>query len=362
MTDKVLIIYTGGTIGMIPSGKGYIPDKDFPEKIKADIGLINDEIIPAFDIKSMEPLLDSSNMMPDDWNLIAGEIEAVKDAYRAFIVLHGTDTMAYTASVLGFMLQGLDKTVIITGSQIPYSQVRNDARVNLISSLIICGNDAYNIPEVCLYFNNKLFRGCRTTKIDATHFGAFDSPNYPPLAEIGLNIDVRKHRSFQVNIKKDLLKDRHKAHSAQFDSIVRNFHKFKKNPEYEVGILRLFPGISARYVEHILTPQLKGLVIEAFGVGNGPTREKNRPLFELLQKVTKKPDTVIVAVTQCLKGTVILDEYAASLKDAGVISGYDMTVEAAFAKLYYLISYTGHDLKEVKTLMQENLIGELTRV
>ncbi len=353
MNSKVLIIYTGGTIGMIPSEKGFIPDPDFPKKIIKDLGQIKDEQIPPFDIISMSPLLDSSNMTPADWNKIAKVIDKNKNNYQGMIVLHGTDTMAYTASVLGFMLQGLNNSIILTGSQIPYSQVRNDARDNLLTSLIICGN--YDIPEVSVYFNNKLFRGCRSTKIDATRFGAFDSPNYPVLAEVGVNIGLRKKRSFNIDLREDLINDKLKKQAP-----VYYFEQDEDERDYEVGVLRLFPGISADFVYHILQPKLKGLVIEAYGVGNGPTKEKNPEFFKVLSEATKNDDTVIVAVTQCLRGEVILDEYATSLKSAGVISGHDMTVEAALAKLYYLISKEKLNMKEVKKLMQKNCIGELT--
>lgn len=353
MKKKVLVIYTGGTIGMVPSENGYRPDPDFPVKIKTDIGRISDSKIPEFDIKTMEPLLDSSNMDPNDWDRIAAEIDKEKANYRGFIVLHGTDTMAYTASALGFMLKGLNNTIIVTGSQIPYCQVRTDARENLISALLICGN--YDIPEVTLYFNNKLLRGCRTTKVDATYFDAFDSPNYPPLAEIGVNINLKRQWSMDISI--------HRKNISEKLAKTKPVHYFKmpgEEKEFEVGVLRLFPGISARFVKQILDPKLKGLVLESYGVGNGPTQKNNPELFKVIKEATRNPDTVIVAVTQCLRGSIILGEYAASLKEAGVVSGYDMTVEAALAKLYFLISKKKYNLKEVKKLISKNLIGELT--
>ena len=338
---------------MIPGKSGYIPDPDFPEKIRQDIGKIKDPMVPEFEIKSMAPLLDSSNMCPDDWDRIAREIDNEKANYGGFIVLHGTDTMAYTASALAFMLKGLNNNIIITGSQIPYCQVRNDARENLISSLIICGN--YEIPEVALYFNNKLLRGCRSTKVDATCFDAFDSPNYPLLAEIGVNINLKRQWSMDISINESHISDK-----LSKTTPVEYFNMPGRDKEFEVGVLRLFPGISARFVQQILDPKLKGLVLESYGVGNGPTKENNPELFKVIREATSKPDTVIVAVTQCLRGSIILGEYAASLKEAGVISGYDMTVEAALAKLYFLISKQKYDLQDVNRLMQENLIGELT--
>lgn len=347
---KVLILFTGGTIGMMPSEKGYVPNPDFPKMIEENFGRIDDLMIPQFDILSLEPLLDSSNMQPADWDRIARVIDREKDNYGGFIVLHGTDTMAYTASVLGFMLRGLDRNIIVTGSQIPYGQLRNDARENLITSLIICGN--YDVPEVALYFDNKLMRGCRTTKTDASDLDAFDSPNYPPLAKVGVNITAVRHSNIDIDFNEEhLYNEETKTRPVYF------FSSDKK--EYEVGVIRLFPGISPNFLRSILSPELKGLVIEAYGTGNGPTKENAPELFEIISEACK--NTVIVAVTQCLRGTISPGTYAASLKEAGVISGYDMTVEAALAKLYYLISKMKHNLPEVKRLMKKNLIGEFTK-
>ena len=348
------MLYTGGTIGMKPSDIGYVPDPEFPEKVKEQIGSIKNQKIPEFDIISFNPLLDSSNMTPSEWDKIAAVIHENFDDYSGFIVLHGTDTMAYTASALSFLLPNLTKNVIVSGSQIPFCEIRNDARENLITSLIICGN--YDIPEVSLYFNNKLFRGNRTTKVDATHLSAFDSPNYPPLAEIGINIDLTKKTTFNIEVSEQLLlKPEHEKEPIHFFSQHNNDVK-----DYEVGVLKLFPGISANFLKSILKPPLKGLVLEAFGVGNGPTKETNPELFDVIYNATHYQDIVIVAVSQCVKGVVYLDGYAASLKAAGVVSGYDMTLEAALAKMYYLFSHKEYGTEKVKTKMMTNLRGEVS--
>lgn len=348
---KILIIYTGGTIGMKQTPKGYEPDENFPEKIRKDIQEIDDPQMPEFDIISMDPLLDSSNMNPDNWDKIAMLIDEHRRKYKGFVILHGTDTMAYTASALGFMLNGINNNVIITGSQVPYSRVRNDARENLISSLIICGN--FSIPEVALYFNNKLLRGCRSTKSDASSFDAFESPNYPPLADIGVDINLKRQWSYSINLKDELIQDKLKRTKP-----IEYFYYNQQKVPGEIAVLKLFPGISARFVEHIITEEVKAVVIEAYGAGNGPTQSINPALFNALKNASEH--TVLVAVTQCLKGSVHLDSYAASLKAAGVISGHDMTLEAAVSKLYYLISKQGYDLNKVKSLMEKDLIGELT--
>lgn len=349
--NKILIIYTGGTIGMIPTNNGYEPDPDFPTRIREDIGNIKDAQLPEFDIISLDPLLDSSNMNPNNWDKIARVIDKEKRKYKGFVVLHGTDTMAYTASALGFMLSGINNNVIITGSQVPYCRLRNDARENLISSIIICGN--FSIPEVALYFNNKLLRGCRSTKVDASSYDAFASPNFPNLAETGVNINLKRQWSYSVRIKQNLIQERIKRTYP-----VQYFHNDEMPVDAEIGVLKLFPGISARFVESILTPEIKGLVIESYGAGNGPTKEKNPELFSALKSASEH--TAIIAVTQCLKGTVLLGTYATSLKDAGVISGHDMTLEAAVTKLYYLILKRKYNLNKVKSLIEKDLIGEVT--
>ena len=293
--------------------------------------------MPNYRIHEYSPLLDSSNIMPDDWFKIAQDIAANHEQYDGFVVLHGTDTMAYTSSALAFMLEGLKKPVILTGAQIPLCELRSDGRENLITSMIIAAS--YPIPEVCLYFGNKMFRGCRSVKVHADGFDAFASPNYPALGEVGADIEI----NWSLRRPLPAADSRLKVHRMEAPS---------------VGALRLFPGISAQVVFNILQPPLQGLVLEAYGVGNGPDRDED--FIAALKSATDR-GVVIVDCTQCLYGTVDLGDYAtgAALARAGVISGYDMTSEAALTKLFYLFS-AGYSSQKVKAEMQKDLRGELS--
>jgi L-asparaginase len=336
MKKRVYVAYTGGTIGMRKNKQGqYEPQEHFLEAQMREMSEFNHDSMPNYEIHQYKPLLDSSNMTPMNWVKIARDIQANYDKFDGFIILHGTDTMAYTASALSFMLRG-PKPIIITGSQVPLCEIRNDARDNLITSLIIASRFA--IPEVCLYFGGKLLRGCRAVKVSAEGFQAFESPNFPSLGTAGVRIEINRNLIQPLPFHTELL-----------------IQEFK---EPVVAAMRLFPGISAQVMNHILQPPLKGLVLEAYGAGNGPIATEG--FVEVLKKYTSQ-GVVIVAVTQCWHGKVDLGAYATSLAHAGVTSGLDMTAEATLTKLFYLFSL-GYSPEVVRQEMVKNLRGELTSV
>lgn len=317
---------------------GYGTERGYLARLMAEMPELKHPSIPKYTIGEYDPLLDSSNMTPREWVKIARDLAAHYDQFDGFVVLHGTDTMAYTASALPFMLGGLAKPVIITGSQIPLCEVRNDARENLITSLLLAAN--YDIPEVCLYFGGKLLRGCRAVKVSADGFAAFDSPNFPPLGTVGIDIDIDW----------PLVRKPKRAARLSVQEIAAPV----------VSALRLFPGISPELVRNVLRPPLQGLVLEAYGVGNGPDQDAG--FIAALSEAAAR-GVVIVDCTQCLEGTVDLTEYEAgtALARAGVISGFDMTAEAALAKLYSLFS-RGYAPERVKREMQRDLRGEMTEL
>ncbi len=334
MSKRVYIAYTGGTIGMLDSGEGYAPAPGFLETRLRAMPELRDAAMPEFVLHEYNPLLDSANMTPREWLFIARDIYEHYDAFDGFIVLHGTDTMAYTASALPFLLQGLNKPVILTGSQIPLVELRNDARENIIAALQLAAH--YPLPEVCLYFGNKLLRGCRAVKVNASGLDAFDSPNYPPLGQAEIEIQIN-WQAVRV------------AAAAPLQAPPRELNA-------TVGALRLFPGISARLLDNVLQTPLQGLVVETYGTGNAPDRDD--ALLDTFARATKR-GVVIVSCTQCLRGAVNLNAYAtgAALLQAGLISGGDMTPIAALAKLHYLLG-SGYAPTQVRALMQQNLCGE----
>ena len=336
MKKRVCILYTGGTIGMKPTPKGYAPEAGYLGRVMASMPDFSSPEMPEYVICEYAPLLDSSNMGPRHWLAIAKDIAGKYHEFDGFIVIHGTDTMAYTASALPFMLEGLAKPVVLTGSQIPLCRVRSDGRDNLVTALMVIAQAP--VPEVCLCFGNRLLRGCRSTKVDAAGFQAFDSPNYPDLGHIG--VTIRPHP--------ELLLPKRPVNGLTVHAL----------SDARVGALRLFPGISADLVANVLRSPLQGLVLETYGLGNGPSNDAQ--LMNVLAEACER-GVVIVNCTQCLRGTVDQSGYEAgsALARAGVVSGADMTAEAALTKMIYLFSLSLAP-DEIRERMPRNLRGELT--
>lgn len=334
MKKRILIINTGGTISSVKTPHGYEPSPGYVETAMAQIPTLKHKDMPDYVIKEYQPLLDSSNMTVHEWNRIAHDIALEYEQFDGFVVFHGTDTMAYTASALSFMLENLGKPVIVTGSQIPLSEVRNDAIDNVITSLWLCAHQP--IHEVCIYFNQHLLRGNRTQKISAQCFNAFDSPNYPQLASIGINIELHQHL---------LQKPPQKP-----------FHLQTITPQF-IANFRLFPGFASDVLAYILNQPLRGLILETYGAGNA---QNNDPHFLKLLTDACGRGVIIINCTQCQQGRVEMSQYATghTLKQAGLISGHDMTPEAAHCKLLYLLS-KNLDIPQIKTLMETNICGEL---
>ncbi|XP_056433199.1 60 kDa lysophospholipase-like isoform X1 [Gadus chalcogrammus] len=371
---RVLVINTGGTIGMKSHNDVLSPESNafveglrklttfHDEQYAQDTGLYefydtpdktlvlpnpsshaeerfkrsykdNKRVVYTF--LEYSPLLDSSNMSTEDWGKIGKDIEKNYECYNGFVILHGTDTMAYTASALSFMCEHLGKPVILTGSQVPIYEMRSDGRDNLMGALLIAG--LFVIPEVCVYFRNKLYRGNRVTKVDTGSFNAFASPNLPPLAKMDVDITVNWDTVWRANTST----------------------KFRVRTELNrnVGLLRLFPGITAATVRSFLQPPMEGVVLETYGTGNAP--DNRADLLAELKEATDR-GVIIINTTQCLRGTVS-KVYATGevLYKAGLLPGVDMTPEAVLSKLSYVLAIEGLDHQTKKKMMAQNLRGEM---
>lgn len=333
---SIYIAYTGGTIGMQHSKHGYIPVSGYLQQQLADMPEFHRSELPNFVLHESEPLIDSSNMTPEDWQKIVNDIQKNYDSYDGFIILHGTDTMAFTASALSFMLENLAKPIIVTGSQIPLTELRSDGKNNLLNALYLIAN--YPINEVTLFFNNKLFRGNRTTKAHADGFDAFASPNASLLLEAGIDIHRLPIPPFPLTGEGLIV------------------HHITPQP---IGVVTLYPGISAEVVRNFLRQPVKALILRTYGVGNAPADPE---LLAELQLASER-GIVVINLTQCISGRVNMDGYATgtALTQAGVISGADMTLEATLAKLHYLLSLS-LSTEQIREQMQQNLRGELTNI
>lgn len=337
-SPNVLLIYTGGTIGMVndPETGALIPFNfehlydNVPELRQFDY---------TIDIKSLDEPIDSSEIRPDIWADIATTIFDNYNNYDGFVVLHGSDTMAYSASALSYMLQGIKKPVILTGSQLPIGQIRTDGKENLISAIEIAGlkdtNNNSLIQEVALYFEYALYRGNRTSKVSANHFEAFQSGNYPLLAEAGVDIDFQEEYLFRTTLENPIL---------------------RTEMNTSVGLLKLFPGIESKFYDAMFA-QCSGIVIESYGAGNAGQNEA----LEVRMKNFVDNGGLLLNVTQCSSGSVSIGKYEASaiFNRVGAISGKDITTEAAITKMMFVLAQN-IDNEARKIFLSKNLCGELT--
>ncbi|XP_029585997.1 60 kDa lysophospholipase isoform X4 [Salmo trutta] len=362
---RVLVINTGGTIGMMYHNNVLSPEPNAFVKALRKLPILHDEqyalqtrmydyystsgpeentlVLPlckqnkriVYTVLEYSPLLDSCNMTTDDWATIGKDIEKHYEKYDGFVILHGTDTMAYTASALSFMCEHLGKPVILTGSQVPIYEMRNDGRDNLLGALLIAGQ--FVIPEVCLYFHNKLYRGNRVTKVDSGSFNAFNSPNLAPLANAEVDIKINWDTVWRANTT----------------SRFRVSTQMNRN----VGLLRLFPGITAMTVKSFLQAPMEGIVLETYGSGNAP--DNRADLLEEFRNATER-GVIMVNCTQCLRGSVTTS-YATgkALSDAGLVAGCDMTPEAALCKLSYVLARTDFSKEAKIKMLSQNLRGEM---
>ena len=336
---NILLLYTGGTIGMIKDFEtGALKAFNFNELLQniPELNLLEHHI----DTVSFERPIDSSNMNLKFYLQIAEIIEENYDAYDGFVVLHGSDTMSYSASALSFMFENLGKPIIFTGSQLPIGDLRTDAKENLITSIQIAGlqrNGRPQISEVGLYFEYKLYRANRTTKVNAEHFQAFASPNYPALVQSGVHLAVNQTALWKRPPGRKM--------------------KLHKTLDDQIALVKLYPGINKSMLEHIFSKEgLKGIVLETYGSGNAPTDDW---FVDLLKKTIAK-GVVIVNVTQCTGGSVAMGQYETSsqLKKLGVVSGKDITTEAAVAKMMYLLA-RNLSPKVFKTIFETSIRGEM---
>jgi len=335
---NVLIIYTGGTIGMVTDPKtGVLVPFNF-DQITDNVPELK-RLDYNFKVHSFDPLIDSSNMSPEIYKELVSLIQKNYEKYDGFVILHGSDTMSFTASAISFMIENLDKPIILTGSQLPVNGIRTDAKENLITALEIAAAKKRGkaiVPEVCIYFDYQLFRGNRSFKYNSDKFEAFRSPNCPVLAEAGVYLEFNKN---------DILKPGNGP------------VKFHKKLDSEIGVLKLYPGISPHMVKAALNSDCKAIIMETFGSGNTSTESW---FLDMIRSAISE-GKLILNISQCKVGTVELGRYETSrqLKEMGVVSGFDMTFEAAVTKLMFLFGNFKSN-KKIAELLETNLRGEMT--
>ena len=336
MGKKIYVAYTGGTIGMQPSDSGYVPGDNLMGLLEKKLSPDVMASLPEFELHEYGQLIDSSNIRPDNWSQIASDIASHYDKFDGFVVLHGTDTMVYSCSMMSFMLQNLRKPVIFSGSQIPLCEARTDGLENFVGALTMAEDD--RIKEVCLYFNGRLLRGNRSRKLNAYLFDAFDTPNYPWLGRADINIELNEPLLW-------------KPQSSE------NF-QLACDSDTHVGILQLFPGITASWMESALAQPMNAFILRTYGTGNGP--DGDQALLDTFAEATSN-GKLIVNLSQCHRGTVHQASYAAgsALANAGLVGGLDTTTEAMFCKLHHLYSL-GMDSTQVREHIAINLAGEIS--
>lgn len=337
MKKNIFILNTGGTLSMQRQSEGYANSPGYLAECLQTMPELENAALPQFELVEYQPLLDSANISPVIWNQMACDIAARYDQYDGFVILHGTDTMAYSSSVLSFILQNLSKPVVFTGSQVPLEQAHGDARENLINALGVAQCD--RLQDVALCFHDVLLRGSRAKKVSSTRYDAFASPNCEPLAKI--DAEIQFNSNYTVDKSEDAF------------SIVAI-------KDVNIASVKLFPGMRSNYLEALLDSPLDVLILGTYGVGNAPTLDTT--LMQILKRAHAQ-GVMLISCTQCHHGSVDLNTYASGtyLADIGFVGALDMTIEAVIAKLYYLFSL---DLSraEIAAQFQQDLRGELTDI